>query len=148
MSSVEIIHIDNLVRICGNFCVSQLNGGYGCMHPEQSEFEYVKANTDQWVRAEKVKLALLRYKYGSYHNIKSKWKSASRWLYNAMYLPEELIKVNVKKSGHCMPYSCPVATELCPEIPEDREILKSEGLYGDEYDWMEYNTQSEEGGRG
>lgn len=128
----RIIHLDNLTAICGFFNSDTCaNNGYGCNHPQAEEFEYVKANDSyRYVKEEKVRMALLRQKFGSYHNILKNKQDAWEWIQKAQFTDDELLKINVKKQGKCYSFSCPIASEA------DLEDLKKYDidLY---YDWKD-----------
>lgn len=118
----EPIHINAFCCQCGFFNSGTIvNNSYGCDHPEQSEWEYVKANDpEKYADSGKVKLALLRKRFGSYHSIKYQIKKAGDFLNTAMYDPKLLAEINVKMQGKCYAFSCPKASRMEAEDWEER----------------------------
>lgn len=139
-SQLSIIHLDRLVHLCGYFTSDTcVNNGYGCNHPDNGESEAVKSS-DAWyfVNSNKIMMALLRLKYGSYINALENKEEAGKWLSRAMYNRDHLKSIGVDMQGKCYSFSCPVAHEA--DLQDMKILDKSlyEEFKDEEYDptWM------------
>lgn len=105
--------INDFANYCGFFHGdTRVNNGYGCNHKDQEEWEWVKISPERrFVSRWKIRAVLARKKYGSYADIMKNKKQAIEYLDKAIFDPEELKKINVRKQGKCYAFSCPLASE-------------------------------------
>ncbi len=133
----EPIQINDFADICGHFNNDvDINNGYGCDHPRQSEWAYarVKDGHSHDINEGKVQYVLLRKRFGSYAEIlkADQQGKAKEYLQTAEHDPQKLSEINVIKQGKCFAHSCPLACNL--ESEDWVERGEASNMYS--HDWV------------
>lgn len=149
----KLIHLDELANTCGYFTSDTIvNNAYGCNHPNFEDSELVKLNDPYtYADSQKVRLALLRKKYGSWGQIMEAEKEAVKWVREAEFDDELLKEIGVRKQGKCYGFSCPLAYECdLADLKEHDTNLYNEykdeelGPEGVGADWLIQYTEAKD----
>jgi hypothetical protein len=122
--TAKVVDLDEFTRVCGYFNLNTpVNNHYGCDHKDCGEKEIVKVDDNgEHIRfperiEQKILLACLRKKYGSWQNIVNAYETEDGKKFinevrnNKMHDADFIALFGCKLQGKCYSFSCPLATE-------------------------------------